>query len=145
MSTRLEILGVFKLEVTPELFAEQLQIIGDETQCRNHLSSIVLVEALVEGARGEDVLSDVTQRHPSGLKDAAQAPWDEGLLSDDGESLLARDLGCVMGEGQLRCAFFIHFWNPGEPLVWTHGEIGCPVPQPMPERLAKLMPYRPCD
>jgi hypothetical protein len=45
----------------------------------------------------------------------------------------------------LRFAFFMHYWDPHLPLLWKHGEIPCPQPEPMPSRLGRLMPYRSCD
>jgi hypothetical protein len=45
MPARLQVLGVYQLDVTPEVFAEQLPMYGDEEQCRDHFSSVVLIEA----------------------------------------------------------------------------------------------------
>lgn len=42
-----EILGVYRLAVTDEVFHAQLPMYGDEDQCRDHFSSVVLIEAVV--------------------------------------------------------------------------------------------------
>ena len=157
----LEVLGVYRLDVTPEVFAAQLPMYGNEEQCRDHFSSVVLIEVVVRNGGESISLDDIKQPkpwrpneaihpHPFGLggippEGSFQVPWDEGLLSPDGEQLVARSIGCVKGPGPLRFAFYIHYWDEEFPLDWTYGEVLCPAPQPMPERLKRLMPYRPCD
>jgi hypothetical protein len=145
MSARLQILGVYQLDVTPEVFAEQLPIYGDEEQCRYHFSSVLLIEAIGEAEDGRFSLDGITQPNPAYPHNSPQAAWDEGLLSSDGKTLLARKISCVKGTGFLRFAFYMHFWDPRLPLLWKYGEVTCPTPQPMPDGLRKLMPYRPCD
>jgi|SRR6516162_6270172 hypothetical protein len=145
MVPNLTILGVYRLHVTPEIFTEQLPMYGDEGQCRDHFSSVVLIEAVASEIDERFSLSDFTQPNSDYPGGDPQVPWDEGLLSSDGEVLMARKLGCVIGRGPLRFAFYIHYWNPELPLRWTYGEVFCPTPQVMPVRLEILMPYRPCD
>jgi hypothetical protein len=62
----------------------------------------------------------------------AQVPWDEGLVSANGEVLLARTINYVKGSGLRRFAFYMHYWDPQLPLRWTYGELSCPAPQPTP-------------
>src|SRR5882724_9489032 len=95
MAPTLTILGLYRLDVTPEVFAAQLPMYGDEEQCRDHFSSVVLIEAAVSEADERFSLSDFTQPNPTYPHGAAQAAWDEGLLSGDGEVLLARTINCV--------------------------------------------------
>lgn len=141
----LTILGVYRLDVTPEIFAAQLPMYGDEEQCRDHFRSVVLIEAVVSEADEPFSLSDFTQPNPHYPGGDPQVPWDEGLLSPNGEILLARTINCVKGDGPLRFAFYMHYWNPQLPLRWTYGELYCPPPQPTPVRLEMLMPYRAWD
>jgi hypothetical protein len=145
MSATLHILGVYNLEVSPEIFAAQLPMYGNEEQCRDHFSSVVLIETVINDPDEGFDLTDIKQLNPAFTHDSAQVPWDEGLLSPDGESLIARMIGCVKGQGSLRFAFYMHYWNPALPLRWTYGEIVCPPPERMPARLRRLMPYNPCD
>jgi hypothetical protein len=145
MAPTLTILGVYWLHVTPEIFAAQLPMYCDQEQCRDHFSAVALIEAVASEDDERFSLSDFTQPNPAYPHGAAQAPWDEGLLSSDGETLLVRKMDCVNGNGPLRFAFYMHYWNPELPLRWTYGEVLCPAPQPMPVRLELLMPYHPCD
>jgi hypothetical protein len=158
---RLKVLGVYQLDVTPDVFVAQLPMYGNEEQCRDHFSSVVLIEAVVSNCDGGFSLDEfrqprpllpnlATHPHPFGIHGVPpdgsyQAPWDEGLLSPDGGQLLARSLGCVKGQGTVRFAFYIHYWNDTFPREWAYGKVACPAPQAMPERLKRLMPYRPCD
>ncbi len=145
MAPLLTVLGVFRLDVTRKVFAAQLPMYGDEAQCRDHFSSVVLIEALIDGHDERFDLGGFWQPNLGDPHGSRQAPWDEGLLSSDGEKLLARRNNCVKGTGPLRFAFYLHYWNPQQPLHWTYGEVACPAPQRMPTRLKRLMPYRPCD
>src|SRR4051794_35941493 len=76
----------------PGVFAAQMPMYGDEEQCRDHFSSVVLIEAVVSEADERFSLSDLTQPNATYPHGAAQAAWDEGLLSGDGEVLLARTI-----------------------------------------------------
>jgi hypothetical protein len=87
MEPTLTILGVYRLDVSPEI-AAQLPMYGDDEQCRDHFSSVVLVEAIASGVDERFTLADFTQPNRAYPHGAAQVPWDEGLLSSDGETLL---------------------------------------------------------
>ena len=145
MSPTLTVLGIYHLDVTPDIFAAQLPMYGDEVKCRDHFSSVVLIEVAASQTDERFSLADFTQSNPDYPHGAAQVPWDEGLLSGDGEALIAREMNCVKGHGPLRFAFYLHYWKPDLPLSWTYGEVPCPAPQRMPVRLSVLMPYRSCD
>ena len=60
----LEILGVYRLDVTPEVFAAQLPMYGDEAQCRDHFSSVVLIEAIARNCGDVFSLDDIKQPRP---------------------------------------------------------------------------------
>jgi hypothetical protein len=136
---------VYRLDVTPEIFAAQLPMYGDEAQCRDHFSSVVLIEAIAYYTDSSFNLHDFTQPNALYPHNSAQAAWDECLLSLDGESVLARGINCVKGSGPLRFAFYLHYWAENLSLQWTYGEVSCPKPLPMPDRLKRVAPYRPCD
>ena len=74
--------------------------------------------------------------------DHFQCGYDEALLSSDGESVIERSMGCVKGEGPLRFAFYLHFYDPNRPLHWSYGQAQCPPIEAVPRRLKKLVPYR---
>jgi hypothetical protein len=61
LKPKLEILGVYRLEVTKDIFEAQLPMYGDEAQCRDHFSSVVLIEALVQNPSDRFSLSDFHQ------------------------------------------------------------------------------------
>jgi hypothetical protein len=145
MPTTLQILGVYFLDVTERVFLEQLPMYGNEDQCRDHFSSVVLIEAIIHSEGELFSLGDFTQPNAAYRRVSPQAPWDEGMLSADGETLISRRINCVKGNGPLRFAFYMHYWDASLPLRWTYGEVACPPPADMPVRLELLMPYRPCD
>ncbi|MFZ1103453.1 MAG: hypothetical protein WAN86_11540, partial [Hyphomicrobiaceae bacterium] len=70
-----------------------------------------------------------------------QVAWAEAYLSPDGASLAVQRWSPAPAAGDLRIAFFIHFWDPTLPLQSSYGEIACPQPQPMPDRLERLVPF----
>ncbi|MHC4747483.1 MAG: hypothetical protein ACYS18_09225 [Planctomycetota bacterium] len=117
----IEVLWVYSLRVTEQLFRKQFEILYDcpmsnsersqaERNCREQLSSIVLIEATV---RNHDDRFDV--RHFTQPQDSVpvgnwQGAWAEAYLTSDG-----------------------------------YGEVQCPSVQEMPERLERLVPYEPVD
>jgi hypothetical protein len=92
MQPALTILGMYKLKVTRQVFAAQLPMYGNEQQCRDRFSSVVLIEALVNDVDERFSLSHFTQPNPAYPHGASQVPWDEGLLSSDGNLLPARQM-----------------------------------------------------
>jgi len=69
---RIEVVGVYRLDVPEDLFREQFDILyGDpmsdeerveaEKQCREQLSSVVLIELLVENRDASFSISDFSQ------------------------------------------------------------------------------------
>ncbi len=143
----IESLGVYKLEVTNEVFQDQIPMYGDEEQCWAHFSSVVLIEAVVRDLDEQFNVVDFTQPGAKSPFNSPQVAYDEVLLSMYGETLLARAIDCVQnrGHGPLRFAFYLHFYNEILPLCWTYGQTTCPPLCPMPVRLAMMVPYRPCD
>lgn len=146
-SPEIEVLGVYELEVTEEVFQAQLPMYGDEDQCWNHFSSVVLIEVIVRGVDHRFSVGDFTQPNPDYPFNSPQVAYDEALLSLDGEELLDRRISCVekRGAGPLRLAFYLHYYDEALPLRWTYGEVCCPGATEMPVRLQALVPYRPCD
>jgi hypothetical protein len=71
--------------------------------------------------------------------------YDEALLSNDGETLIQRDMDCIHGTGQLRFAVYLNMYDPQLPLEWQGGEVVYPPAQEMPLRLQLLMPYKACS
>ncbi len=151
-----EALGVYRLPVSDELFEEQFTIlygydipeedrIAAVRQCRDQLSSVVLVEALVTNRDSRFSVSDFTQPREGLLKDDWQAAWAEAYLAPDGESLLVERWGSLPDESSFRVAFFLHYWDSGQPLHTSYGAVNCPKVQEMPERLQRLVPYEPVD
>jgi len=139
------VLGVYRIEVTDELVLEQTEILyGDrrgsareqcERDCREQLYSTVLVEVIVQGRDSRFRIADFGQAHMD------QVAWAEAFLNLDGESLAVERWGDCPDIDPIRIAFFIHFWDPKEPLRTSYGPITCTEPRPMPARLAQLVPY----
>ena len=60
----------------------------------------------------------------------------------DGESLAVEHFDPTPQSGDLRIAFYFHYFDPGKPLMSSYGDLICPAPAAMPERLARLVPYQ---
>jgi hypothetical protein len=153
---RIEVVGVYRLDVPEDLFREQFDILyGDpmsdeerveaEKQCRERLSSVVLIELLVENRDAGFSISDFSQPQDGVPKENWQVAWTEMFLATDGNSLLVEKWGDPPDAGDFRVAFFMHFWDEMQPLITSHGEVTCPPISKMPERLKTLVPYKPVD
>jgi hypothetical protein len=153
---KIEIVGVYRLRVTEELFREQFRILYDypmakadrqkvEHDLRKQLASIVLIEAIV---RNRDQMFDVghfTQPKESEEESNWQTAWAEAYLTPDGKSLAVDRWDDPPDTDELRVAFFMHEWQTGKPIRSSYGIVDCPPEQDMPERLVRLVPYEPID
>jgi hypothetical protein len=153
---RIGVLGVYKLDVTEDLFREQFDILYGytmsdeermeaEEQCREQLSSIVMIEALIENRDERFSVLDFTQPQDGVPRDNWQVAYAEAFLALDGNSLLVEGWTEPPETGDFRVAFFMHFWDETKPLLTSYGELPCPSVSEMPERLKRLVPYQPVD
>lgn len=159
----IEVLGVYRLPVTEELFREQFDILHGEQfeglfgrmskkkraeaerQVREQLNSVVLIEAVVHERDDRFDVGEFTQPRDGVPKENWQAAYDEAFLSADGESLAVERGEPPPTPGDLRVAFYLHYWQPDKPLRSTYGDIACPPVEDMPGRLVRLVPYEPVD
>jgi hypothetical protein len=145
-SPHLEVLGVYKPQISKKAWREQWNVTGDDKQTRLHFEKLVLIEAVVGGLTEPFKMEEFGQMQPDGpiYRSHMQVGYDEGLLSADGDLLIQRKMGCVYGTGALRFAVYLHLYDPDRPLQWEHGELICPPVQEAPKRLMKIVPYRAC-
>jgi hypothetical protein len=116
-----------------------------EPQIREQLESVVLVEVLVLDRHSRFDVSDFTQVQVSVPRDRWQVAWGETYLSPDGTCLAVDRWSPAPESGDLRIAFFVHGWDATSPLLSSYGEVSCPKPRPMTDRLARLVPFEPVD
>ena len=150
MIPRVEVLGAYRVRLTQKLFLHALEVKyagldlqGDECRqaeraTREELSQVVLLEVLISKRDKRFDIGDF------GQKGSDQAPYDEHFLSEDGSRVIAEGFDVPSGK-TLRCAFFLHFFDPAKPLETSYGKVVVPPIQPMPRRLHKLVPYEPMD
>ena len=139
---RIAILGVYKPKIPVAVYWEQWRVTASYERTKAHFKDLVLIEALVEHIDARFKMSELGQ--PDKLIDkpgSFQCAYDEALLSSDGETVLERDMNCVKGEGLLRFAFYLHFYDANRPLQWSYGQTECPPVEAVPRRLRVLVPY----
>lgn len=149
MTPRVEVLGVYPVEVDDPLVERALAVkyegldLSEPEKQRaradvvEELSGVVLIEVRIRDRDDRFDVGDFEQ------PDSDQAPYDEAFLSDDGTRVLSRE---DLPEGEpLRIVFFLHFFDPGLPLVTSYGAVKLPALAPMPKRLIELMPYEPVE
>lgn len=152
----IEVLGVYRLPLTEELFQEQFKILYDypmtpaeraqaERRCRDQLSSVVLIEVLVHNRDHRFDVGHFTQPQDGVPESNWQAAYAEAFLTLDGEAYVEDRWSGPPDSGDLRIAFFMHYWQPDKPLRTSYGDVPCPPVQEMPARLARLVPYEPVD
>lgn len=147
-SPNVQVLGAYRVECTPELFAQAMEWkYGDlplsaeerdaaEAHVRSELCGAVLIEAAIHNRDDHFSVSDF------GQDGSDQAAYSEVFLSEDGRAVIA-DAFDVPTDPGLRIAFFLHFLDPAKTLNTSYGPVSLPPLQPMPERLAELVPYEP--
>lgn len=139
------ILGVYKPDVPKRVYREQWRVTGSDERTKAHFDSLVLIEAVVEQIDGRFKMGELGQPYIRGdYPNNFQCAYDEALLSSDGNTVIGRSSHCVKGEGPLRFAFYLHFYDANRPLHWSYGQIQCPSIEPVPRRLKQLVRYRAC-
>lgn len=146
---KIEVLGVYRLDITEEMLREQHSILygyaktpdllsKTRRECRELLESAVLIEVLVSNRDKRFHAGDIHTFW-------GQHAYAEAYLAIDGESLLVERWADMPDVDPLRVAFCIYEWDANCSLLTVYGEVHCPAPQPMPERLKRLVPYEPID
>jgi hypothetical protein len=140
--TTIEILGIYRPRITPEIFYLQNETYDDEVETKRHFSGLVLVEVRIDQIDERFDFGDFHQTDFAG-KSFDQVAYDEALLNDEGTKVLTRGLLKLSGSGPFRCTFFLHYYQPDRPLTWSYGHAICPPVQEIPERLHRAVPYCP--
>lgn len=117
-----------------------------EAPFRLSLSNAVYIEALVVDVDARYDAGEFIQPDPSIPQGQWQVAWNATYLSLDGETVLSGyPDNKAPKESTLRVVFVIHCWNPALPLSSSYGNLRCPPPLPMPDRLWRLVPYETVD
>jgi hypothetical protein len=145
------ILGAHRLQVSEELISSAVEAKFPNAmikwwkrgairrEVKAELSLVALIEVEILGADGRLQIGDFRQ------SDSDQVAYDEAYLSPDGEQVVSRDINETPGGPNVRVGFFLHHFDWTQPLMTSYGPVKVPRPSPMPERLARLMPYEPVD
>jgi hypothetical protein len=159
------VIGVYKVEPSPQAFKDALSVQGDEDAVRQELSSVVLVELRIQSADHRFELSNFKQPHTE------YVPYDETFLDiATGKPLELKrsELGFgifddvktgrtmkyiqatettvlatiedarryrLPGTSNFTVAFFLHFFDHRQPLETPYGPLTLPPSIPLPERL----------
>jgi hypothetical protein len=144
-----QVLGVYRLDVTEDLFREHFDILygypmsadklaKTQHECREFLQSVVLIEIVVSNRDEHFHVHDFQSF-------AGQVAYAEAYLTLDGEALSVKRWSDMPPDDPLRMAFFLAQWNPQKSLRTSYGPVQCPMPQQMPDRLKRLAPFEPFD
>lgn len=146
----LEVLGVYRPQISAETWREQWTITANDDLTRAHFEKLVLIEAEVEGMTEPLKMGRLGQMQPKRptygggpvYPSHMQCGYDEGLLSLDGRALIERKMNCIHGTGRLRFGVYLQYYHPQKQLLWEFGEVTCPPVEDAPVRLLTLLPYR---
>ena len=146
MAAAVQILGVYRSEISDETYQEQWDALGDDAQTKEHFAGLVLVEALAAAVEGElDLVHLGQQLSTTDNPRYFQCAYDEALLTVDGQVLVDRRMGCVHGSGELRFTFYLHYFDPQRPIQFQGTDLQTPEVASTPERLVRLVPYNACS
>jgi hypothetical protein len=121
-----QVLGVYQVQVTPQLFAAALELKYEnsslspahrreaEAQVREELGGVVLIEVLI---KDRDASFDADKFRQD---NSDQAPYDEVYLTEDGTTVISTGHE-VATAPVFRMAFFLHYFHPTLPLRSCYG------------------------
>ena len=128
--------GIFQVDADAEAYEQAMRIHDDWEYVAREMGSIVLVEALVEDAAGPFDASAFGQAHTGSVAYAAT------YLDTDTGAMFAEG-GTVPQQASFVVIFYLHFYEPGEPLETPNGPVAPPPVTAMPGHLAwKRYVYR---
>ena len=139
------VLGVYAPDIPENVYREQWEVTGSDEETKEHFDKLVLIEGVIDHIDERFKTIELGQPSLTGDPNRFMCAYDEALLSSDGNSVLAREMGCISGAGPLRFAFYLHYYDPDRPLHWSYGQVQCPPIQPVPVRLKTLVPYNACS
>ena len=118
------ILGVYEPDISADVYQKQWKVTGSDERNKAHFKNLVLIEALMEQIDDRFKMSEMGQPYtPREYPDHFQCSYDEALLSSDGKTVIERSMNCVKGEGPLRFAFYLHYYDADRPLYWSYGQV----------------------
>lgn len=107
-----------------------------------------LVELIIEGSDTPVYVGDITQEIPGRDQASWQVPWDERVLDEAGQKILASypelKKRPELLRGNVRLVFFLHYLDLSRSLITPFGELPLPPPSKRPSRL-KMVRYEPPD
>jgi hypothetical protein len=107
-----------------------------------------LVELVIEGSDTPVYVGDITQEIPGRDQALWQVPWEERVLDEAGQKILASypelKKRPELLRGKVRLVFFLHYLDLARPLITPFGELPLPPPSKRPPRL-KMVRYEPPD
>lgn len=122
MKTSAEILGVYLVPNNPEVH---------------------LVEIVIKGSKQKLNIYQFTQEIPNQPRKYWQVPWDEKLLDESGEVVIANndllEKETNLWIGYLHLIFFFHYLDFSKPLLTPFGPLVLPKELIRPERLSKII------
>ena len=120
---KIEILGVYRPHIPEDVYQEQWQVTGSDEETKEHFHGLVLIEAIIHKIDDQFNISKIGQQPPdSDDPNYFQVPYDEALLSSDGQTLIQRKMNCVHGTGSIRFAFYftsIRSVEAARNFLWT--------------------------
>lgn len=152
----IQILGVHALSVSAQLLETQFQLLYGypmskeqasraRKECKSQLNSVALIETQIKRPDDHFSVNDFTQAQPGLPRDSWQAPYLVRFLNAEGLTLLECEDEATPRRDHFRCAFYLHCFQDGKPLITSYGERYCPQMSPMPDRLKQLVPFDPVD
>jgi hypothetical protein len=152
----LEVIGVYRLNVTKKLVDEQYHNLYPQMKspadkrraiswCKQQLASVVLIEVLVKNPDERFQVCDFTQEQEGLSRDRWQAAYRVAFLTASGDRRLTKPARGEVAGSSFRCAFFLHSYRPEKQLMTSYGAFNCPPVKDMPERLEELVQFVPVD
>ena len=101
-----------------------------------------LIEILIKNSKASFDLVEITQEIPDKPKQNWQVPWDEKILDQADENVIADYFSIrerpELWIGNVRMAFFFHYLDISKPLITPFGLANLPIESKKPNRLITI-------
>jgi hypothetical protein len=120
--TTVRFLGAYKVDVSPREFQAALECHDDAEYVARELGSLALVELEVRGMPSDRSLIEFKQPHTK------YVPYDETYFELEALKPLAHNAHSPPAAEDFRVAFYLHFFDPDQPLETPWGNVTLAAP-----------------
>jgi hypothetical protein len=129
--TTIRFIGAYDVTVTSTAYVAAMDCHDDEEYVKKELGSLALVEFEIIGMPSDGAITDMKQPHTE------YVPYDESYFDSTTLEQIPHNLYALPKTQAFRVAFYLHFYDPKQPVNTPWGDIAVGPITSLPNHLKK--------